>query len=229
MIDWGKWFIYEPDTGLLRNRIDRGNAFKAGDVAGHLNKDGYLIVVFKGKQYQQHRIDWEIYHGEPPPPGYEIDHENHIRHDNRICNLRLVTRTENQHNRFMQRSNTTGIVGVNWRKNSGNWQAQINVNGKRKHLGTFNNLLDAAAARKHAEHEYGFHPNHGLKPHEPDEPPLMLIERENQFRYEGVRFDKCINKYRAYRPKGRKYIGVFPTQEEAYIAVLGAMHESNAA
>ena len=70
------------------------NSVKVGDVAVWQDEHGYVYIRFMGKLRQAHRIIWEMHHG-PIPEGMEIDHINHVTDDNRIENLRLVTRKEN--------------------------------------------------------------------------------------------------------------------------------------
>ena len=48
-------------------------------------------------------------------------------------------------------TNTSGVTGVSWSKRKGRWEATITFQGKKHHLGFYNNLEDAAAARKKAE------------------------------------------------------------------------------
>lgn len=81
-----------------------------------------------------------------------VDHINHNPLDNRKANLRLVTQKENQLNRKMalQTNNNSGVTGVLFQRNQG-WTAYIQRNGKKKHLGTFENYDAAVAARKQAE------------------------------------------------------------------------------
>lgn len=65
------------------------------------NSDGYMVLVLhndsKRKEYKVHRLVYEAF-VEPIPDGYEIDHINTIRDDNRIENLRICTHTENNRN-----------------------------------------------------------------------------------------------------------------------------------
>lgn len=48
----------------------------------------------KPKRYYVHRFIWEVYNG-LIPVGFVIDHHNDIRDDNRLCNLQLITPSEN--------------------------------------------------------------------------------------------------------------------------------------
>lgn len=60
--------------------------------AGSQNPDGYIRIWCNGTLRMKHRLLYWLYHGTLPE---EIDHINKIRNDNRISNLRSVTRTEN--------------------------------------------------------------------------------------------------------------------------------------
>lgn len=86
--------------------------------------------------------------------GMVIDHINNDGLDNRRCNLRHCTPTNNQMNKRMQKCNTTGIVGVVVCKRRNKYQAQIKVNGRYIMLGRFDNIKDAETARKDAEVKY---------------------------------------------------------------------------
>lgn len=58
------------------------------------NLNGYeLCSVHGGKQFV-HRIVYETFVGEIPK-GYDIDHINSVRNDNRVCNLQQLTHREN--------------------------------------------------------------------------------------------------------------------------------------
>lgn len=93
----------------------------------------------------------------------EIDHINSIRNDNRIENLRLVTRVENCRNQKQQCNNKSGVTGVSWHKASGKWLAFIHKKEKKIYLGCFERLEDAAVERRLAEKRLGFHDLHGRK------------------------------------------------------------------
>ena len=64
-------------------------------------RDGYERIYLcrdgKQKRFMVHRLVWEAFVGKIPD-GYEIDHINTIRDDNRLSNLRVVTRKGNMAN-----------------------------------------------------------------------------------------------------------------------------------
>lgn len=82
-------------------------------------------------------------------PGEQIDHASGDTLDNRRQNLRVATQAENMRNRRMRHDNSSGFKGV-YRSRGGKFQAQIGVDGVRKHLGYFADPVDAARAYNHA-------------------------------------------------------------------------------
>ena len=61
----------------------------------------------------------------------------------------------------MHTNNTSGVMGVSWKKAYNKWGAYIGVNKKRKYLGYYSSIDKATEARKAAEIKYGYHKNHG--------------------------------------------------------------------
>lgn len=145
---------YDQSSGVFRWRVDRlsfaGKA-KAGVVAGQMNDHGYIIVGVMRRMVRAHRLAWFVMTGEWPPKGFEIDHINGVRDDNRWRNLRLVSRSQNNMNAKVRRNSTTGVAGVYQRKDTGAWHARININGKPILLGQFANKDAAIEARQSAE------------------------------------------------------------------------------
>lgn len=86
-------------------------------------------------------------------PEYDIDHKNRIKTDNRIVNLRLATRSQNQQNKDIMKSNTTGFRGVSKRKRVKTFQAAIRYQGELIRLGSFATAEEAYEARKIKELE----------------------------------------------------------------------------
>jgi hypothetical protein len=84
----------------------------------------------------------------------EVDHINGNKLDNRIENLRICTRAENQRNVRMIRSNKSGFKGVAKHQKSERWRAQIQVNKKQIFLGIFDTPEEASAAYVEAAMKY---------------------------------------------------------------------------
>lgn len=91
-----------------------------------------------------------------------VDHIDHNKLNNQKNNLRLTKNIQNLHNKNLSPKNKSGFCGVSWHKRLNQWQAMIKVNYKQIHLGNFDKLEDAIAARKIANVRYKFHKNHGL-------------------------------------------------------------------
>lgn len=136
------------------------NARYAGKIAGRVHEvNGYRYILFASKRYLAHRLAWLLTSG--VWPDCEIDHINGNRDDNRIANLRDVSRRENRRNQALSKRNTSGVVGVHRDGRTGNWIASITIDGRLKHLGVFAEKVDAIEARQAANKQYGFHANHG--------------------------------------------------------------------
>lgn len=140
---------YDPDTGHFVWRTTTTNRVRVGTLAGSFEKDGYRRVNLDGKGYREHRLAWLYVHG--ALPSVELDHINRERADNRIANLRLSSRVGNNQNSGLRYDCASRIRGVCWYKQTGKWTARISAEKKHIYLGYFDNLLDAAAARKAAE------------------------------------------------------------------------------
>lgn len=78
-----------------------------------------------------------------PPDGMFVDHIDGDRLDNRKCNLRICTDTQNRWNKKMNVGSST-FKGVH--KNGGRWRATISANGIKYQLGSFGTEIEAAIA-----------------------------------------------------------------------------------
>lgn len=85
--------------------------------------------------------------------GQRVDHINHNGLDNRRANLRFATPAQNAANSRPWRNNTSGYRGVSWRKDKNIWSAQIQVDGRLRHLGFFLDAWSAAQAYNEAARE----------------------------------------------------------------------------
>ena len=109
-----------------------------------------------GKTLQVARVIWEGVFGKIPD-NHEIDHIDGDSTNNRIYNLRCVTKSENMKNRAMHSNVKTGIMGVQWKRTQGKWDSGIA--GKRLYWG--DDFFEACCVRKSAEVQNNYHHNHG--------------------------------------------------------------------
>lgn len=107
----------------------------------YLNQ-GYVKMRVKGIVYQLHRFIMGVQYKDPR--GTEVDHKDRNSLNNTRCNLRVVTRSQNQLNRSPYVHKGKGVS-----KNGSGWKATIGD----KHLGTFKTKDEAIAARKGAVEE----------------------------------------------------------------------------
>ena len=132
---------YDRSSGHLTWKVRMGRA-NPGVIAGFV-KNEYLHIRIMGRVYRAHRLAW--FHQTGKWPDLEIDHKDRNKKNNRWSNLRLATSLQNKANSGLRRDNLVRCKGVSLQR-SGNFRAKIKVNGKRKHLGTFPTLEQAAAA-----------------------------------------------------------------------------------
>jgi len=93
-----------------------------------------------------------------PPDGMVIDHINGNKLDNRKCNMRVCTDLQNRFNNRPRRASQSQLKGVyeRWIPASGSksgrsvYDASIRVNGKKRHIGTFQEKIDAVTAYNEA-------------------------------------------------------------------------------
>jgi hypothetical protein len=91
-----------------------------------------------------------------------VDHVNGNSLDNRRCNLRTATHSQNTMNARAKRGSSTGLKGVSWNKNRKRFEARIRVNGKLLFLGKFVDKHEAHSAYcKAATEHFGEFARHG--------------------------------------------------------------------
>jgi len=85
-----------------------------------------------------------------PPKGMVVDHINHDTLDNRKCNLRICSQTENMMNKKLYKNNEIGFKGVSKTiskykgKERISYVAQLKSDNDKRYLGIFKNPIDAA-------------------------------------------------------------------------------------
>ena len=149
---------YDPETGIFTWAINRTKASQ-GKIAGSIDDHGYRIICIDGVRHAAHRLAWMYVHGDRP---IEIDHQNHVRIDNRLANLRSTDRSGNGKNISKPIHNKSGGVGVSWTKRLGKRYDKWEVRACGKFLGYFDDFFEAVCKRKSAERQFNFHPNHGI-------------------------------------------------------------------
>lgn len=122
---------------------------KIKDYCWFISDEGYVASNDYNNNYKYIKFHKLLF-----PNSKIIDHINHKRNDNRKCNLRTVTHSQNQMNKGLRSNNTSGVTGVYLNKRDGKWGSYISINKKRIYLGFFNNFDDAVRARKEAEDKY---------------------------------------------------------------------------
>jgi hypothetical protein len=147
---------YDPKTGVFTRRGyslrgGRTSSRGAGERAGWHCANGYWMICVDNRDYTAHRLAWLYVYGRFP--NGDTDHINHDKIDNRIANLREATRSQNSANRPPPKHNKSGHKGVHFDRAKGRWVAYIKKDFKRYHLGRYDTMEEAIAARKDAEHK----------------------------------------------------------------------------
>jgi len=145
---------YNPNTGVFLWVESPGNGITAGSEAGCLDRKGYIRVRIDGRSCLAHRL--AVLYTDGYFPENTVDHKDRVRHHNWRSNLREASQQCQNRNCGMLKRNTSGIKGVFWFAGYGKWRAQIRVDGKHKHLGDYDTLLEAAYTRFAAEQCLGF-------------------------------------------------------------------------
>ncbi len=135
--------VRRADTGkILKPKILKNGYYQVG-----LYKDG------KQKPFYTHRLVASEFIDNPNNKPY-VDHVDNVRSNNSINNLRWVCGKENQGNRLKQQNTSSKFKGVHFHKQIQKWQTRITIDGKKKHLGYFENEDDAARAYNEAAKQY---------------------------------------------------------------------------
>jgi len=133
---------YNPDTGIFTwiNPIKKTNI---GKVAGCTMANGYSYIKINKKLYLSHRLAWIYINGEVTK---ELDHINNNRSDNKISNLRIASKFQNQCNKKVNKNNIYGIKGITLHSKCNKFQARIGLNNKTIYVGLYDDFFEACCS-----------------------------------------------------------------------------------
>ena len=110
---------YDPLTGEFTYLKNVGSRAVKGKKAGYHSVGSYIFIRIKGYRYRAHILAWLYVYGEFPK--FELDHIDCNKHNNRIDNLRQVTRCENKWNVGLSKSNTSGYKNITFCSSKNSW------------------------------------------------------------------------------------------------------------
>ena len=153
----GKHISYLQITTMFELRNDilwrkpytdkRGHKREAKQLIIKVSKQGkYVNMTIRGQSYKYHRLLWSLYHKTDIVNDMEIDHINGDKTDNRIENLRLVTKRTNLQNMWRHRQGKLSGTYYDSSNKHRKWIARAKVNKKGKYIGAFKTQQEAHEA-----------------------------------------------------------------------------------
>ena len=141
----GRWAIVDAED-FERLIAYNWTAFKAGRRI-YARRSVRATSTCPRKRIRMHRQILDF-------PEGQIDHANSDGLDNRRCNLRLATATQQCANRRLASNNVSGCKGVWFEKRKGRWRAAVQCQGHKRHCGYFIDIHDAARAYQAAANKF---------------------------------------------------------------------------
>ena len=149
---------YSPGNGQWYWRVPLGTVTD-GARAGCIS-NGYWLIRIHKHTYRGARLAVLYMTGKWPVQ--KVDHRNRVTYDDRWCNLRTATNSQNAANCKRNTRNQSGYKGVRWMSRNKKWQARIRANGKLQSLGLHISAeLAQAAYIKAAKKHFGEFANAG--------------------------------------------------------------------
>src|SRR5690606_13168995 len=170
------------DYKLIQKTDDSGNIYYEGEITRNKTEIYKIYVCEEGKKLLE-SYKWCIHKNTARNTGYlkraeklnrkhitihfhrqlincpsdmEVDHINRNGLDNRLSNLRSVTRKENHQNRNKRKNTLSKYIGVTFDKIRNKWSAKICPNNKTINLGRFDSENEAALAYNYAAEKIGY-------------------------------------------------------------------------
>lgn len=129
----------EDQYGLTKETLNEIFSYNDGNLswkdtkhkrrifAGWLDStSGYLRVQIGSNTWLLHRLVWTLHNGQIPEDK-TIDHIDHNKENNKIENLRLATRSEQNKYQRKRKNCATPYIGVYFRKRSGKYEVALNT------------------------------------------------------------------------------------------------------
>ena len=132
-----KGYNYDPETGKIYGIY--------GKEIKNINNYGYIRCSYDTISLLGHHFGWYMTYGNVDFD--ELDHINRDRSDNRICNLRISTRSH-------QGQNRNDVKGYCWDKQRNKWKSYIMLDQKYIYLGRYNTEEEARNAYLEAKKKY---------------------------------------------------------------------------
>ncbi len=141
--------------GSARNwlfAVDEEFAEAVCSLAWCHNGHGYLVRQFEGSVVTMHNFIWWLKHGNWPRP-HEVDHINRLPWDNRLANLRLLSRTGQMLNRNSARERRCpqGVVYMGEAYKTRPYAARIHRGRKAIYVGFYATPEEASEAYQEAK------------------------------------------------------------------------------
>jgi hypothetical protein len=136
-------------------QIDDDEIWRLEKYSYHLSKHRNKYYLMRSKRENKKQVSYYL-HREIMncPKVMQIDHINRNTLDNRKCNLRICTCSENAHNSTKKRTNKSGFKGVYFDNTRKLWASQITLNRKCYPLGRYKTIKEARNAYKKGALKY---------------------------------------------------------------------------
>ncbi len=126
------------------------------------------------------------------PNGIGVDHINGNKLDNRKCNLRLASQSQNNMNARPRKNSTSPYKGVYWNEGKNRWTCRLQKENQPVHIGHFLTQRDAALAYNVAALEhFGEFARLNVIINDPADLPVAEPAPPPSSKYIGVTWDKA--------------------------------------
>ena len=148
-VEYKEGFLYVKKVWAKKSPVGKNMCTLKGD---------YYMTSIYGVWYKSHRLIYLLLNKYLPEV---VDHKDRDKLNNLYENLRGCSKSENERNRGLYITNTSGYKGVWFHVQREKWCAEITVDGKSYKLGLFTSPEGAAEAYNEASEKY--HGEFGFK------------------------------------------------------------------